>query len=194
MFSSFFAPIADENVPPDRSSLVAKWCEFAEDLEYAGPVFWQVKVGFTIKEYASKAGSCYLDFKRVLFEKFENNEPTPDAAVFFIPRTVATVSTVKEQMKVLRWLRKSYRLPKNHCASFGKATLILGLIEAHLKHSGERVPLDGGWVRTDTVTKGGSRVALGTIQHGLICAGPHYLEDDRSDLLGVFPLGVELGR
>jgi hypothetical protein len=196
--SSFFAPIADKDVPASVSGLVVKWRSYAEDLEYNGPVLWRVKAGFTMVEHAPKFGPCAFCFRDLLCEKYHNNDPTTNALVFFIPRLIATGCTFEEQMSVLLFHRESCGLPENHCASFGTATLISGLVMAHRNLLGENAPLNGLMVRTDTKFRGegGSRIALGFFwEYGGLTAfpGPCADEDHEGDL-GVFPLGIERDR
>ncbi|MDD2758471.1 MAG: hypothetical protein PHD72_03830 [Patescibacteria group bacterium] len=188
----FVISLADEEVPIAFIEARSKWRKLACDLGYTGPVLWAVKAGFTLKSHAPLAGPCYEKFSYLQDRELKNDEPTVDCLVFFIPRMVATKKNAEEQMLALAELREKYGLPVSHCASFGSAALVSGLILAHFKRTGERAPLNTDWVRTDTRHSGGDRLGLGDFgETGLGCDGDW--DGSRDDNLGVFPLGVELG-
>ncbi|MDD2758469.1 MAG: hypothetical protein PHD72_03820 [Patescibacteria group bacterium] len=190
--NTFFTHVDDKDAPAHLVGAVAKWRKLASDLGYTGPVLWAVKAGFTLKLHAPLAGPCYEKFSYLQDWELKNDEPTVDCLVFFIPRMVATKKNAEEQMQALVELREKYGLPASHCASFGSAALVAGLIMAHFKRTGERAPLNTDWVRTDTRYSVGSRLHLGGFDEaGLHC----YVtwDDHRYGSLGVFPLGVELG-
>lgn len=191
--STFFIALADKDVPAPHAVAVAQWRKLASDLGYDGPVVWQVKAGFTLKQHAPEAGPCYEKWAYLQDWKLKNDEPTSDCLVFFIPRIVGTSKNAKEQIEVLAELREKYTLPKKHLTSFGSASLVAGLILAHFKRKGERAPVNCDWVRTDTLGADGRRLSLGPFNEtGLDCSnGWHVNRDSR---LGVFPLGVALGQ
>ncbi len=192
----FFTAIDDRDVPAKFADAVAKWRKLASDLGYDGPVVWSVKAGFTLKQHAPAAGPCYEKWDYLQNWKLQNDEPTADSLVFFIPRIVGTSKNANEQKTALAELRRQYNLPTNHLTSFGSAALLAGLILANFKRKGERAPLNCCWVRTDTFHAGGFRLNLGDFDgQGLGCGSDWIWGDDRDDRLGVFPLGVEtLGR
>lgn len=189
--STFFTAISDKDAPAHLVSAVTNWRKLASDLGYTGPVLWVVKAGFTLKSHAPLAGPCYKKFGYLQDWELENDEPTADSTVFFIPRIIAMRKNAEEQKQALTELRAKYDLPENHLNSFGSAALVSGLILAHFKRTGERAPLNTEWVRTDTLHSGGDRLGLGDFdEHGLGCGG--WL-GGRHDGLGVVPLGVEMG-
>jgi hypothetical protein len=190
--NTFFTHVDDKDAPAHLVGAVAKWRKLASDLGHTGPVLWAVKAGFTLKTHAPLAGPCHEKFGYLQDCNLQNDEPTVDCMVFFIPRIVATEKNAQEQTQALAELRKEYGLPEHHCASFGSAALVSGLILAHFKRMGERTPLNTDLVRTDTLDSDGDRLGLGDFDgDGLYCSGRW--DDGRDGSLGVFPLGVELG-
>ncbi len=199
--STYFTHLADTEVGTalvERGSLeeeaqriVENWRKLASDLGYTGPIAWQVKAGFTLKQHAPKAGSCYEDFKYLQDWNFKD-EPTKDSIVFWIPRLApdSTSKTADEQLARLAEVREEYGLPTDHLTDFGSVSLIAGLILAEFKRSGDRVPANQDYVRTDTRRSGGCRLDLGGFGgHGLYCHG-RWWDGGRRSSLGVFPLGV----
>jgi len=172
------------------SYTVAMGRALADDLDYTGPVFWRVKVGFTLKSHTPLAGPCYEKFAYLQDWNLQNDESTADCMVFFIPRIIATGKNAGEQKQALVELRAKYGLPTKYLSSFGSAALVSGLILAHFKRTGERAPLNTKWVRTDTLSSDGGRLNLGGFDGiGLRCCSGHW-DDNRGGSLGVFPLGV----
>lgn len=190
--NTFFTAISDKDAPAHLAEAVTKWRKLASDLGgYTGPVLWVVKAGFTLKKHASLAGPCHEQFKYLQDWKLENDEPTVDSMVFFIPRVLATGKNDEEQKQALVELRAKYDLPANHCDSFGSAALVSGLILAHFKRTGERTPLFTEWVRTDTLYSDGDRLDLGEFDERGLYGGSYWNGFRRGGDLGVFPLGVE---
>lgn len=193
--NTFFTHISDKDAPAHLSETVVKWRKLASDLGYTGPVLWTIKAGFTLKKHAPLAGPCYQKFASLQGWELINDEPTADCLAFFIPRIVATGKSVEKQMQTLAELCREYGLPANHCASFGSAVLVSGLILAHFKRTGECVPLNKNWVRTDTLHPGGDggRLGFGVFgEAGLYCYD--CWDSSRFGDSGVFPLGVEMSR
>jgi hypothetical protein len=125
----------------------------------------------------------------------KDDEPTPSAIVFFIPRLLdnSTAKTVEEQKLILAETRQKYGLLEHHLASFGSAAMLTGLILAHFKRTVERTPVNCYWARTDTLREDGGRLDVGGFdEHGLRCNGWDW-GGSRDDVLGVFAMGVELG-
>jgi hypothetical protein len=190
--SIFFSPVSDKDLAEELCEVAAKWRRLAAELGYAGPIAWKVKAGFTLKQHAPKAGPCEQNFAYLQDWRLQNDEPTKDSIVFFIPRLLpgSTAKTVDEQRKLLSDLRARYDLPETHLASFGSAALLAGLILAHFKITGERVPQDQYWTRTDTLSSDDDRLSLGVFDEvGLNC-GSYSWGDNRNVLLGCFALGV----
>lgn len=190
--ADFIAPISDKDLAEDLREVAAKWRKLAAELGYAGPVAWKVKAGFTLKQHAPKFGPCVENFAYLQDWQLQNDEPTKDGIVFWIPRLLpgSTAKTADEQTKLLADLRQRYDLPETHLTGFGSAALLAGLILAHFKITGERVPLDRYWVRTDTLRAGGRRLDLGGfVADGLRC-GSYGWHDSARDYLGCFALGV----
>lgn len=199
----FFAPILDKDAPIDLSDVVTKWRTLASDLNYDGPVLWQVKAGFTLKKHAPLAGPCDRNFSYLQEWKLQDDEPTEDVSVFFIPHIVATSKkgVVEDQEGALDKLRVKYDLPEYHLISFGSAALLSGLILANYKltnyeFNDEWNIFTDDYVRTDTLNSDGRRLDLGFFfnRHGkvqLTCGNGYWLEYCVGQL-GAFPLGIEL--
>jgi hypothetical protein len=188
----FFSPVSDKDLAEDLRELAAKWRRLAAELGYAGPVAWKVRAGFTLKQHAPKAGPCIDNFAYLQDWQLRNDEATKGGIVFWIPRLLpgSTAKTANEQRALLADLRQRYDLPSTHLASFGSAALLAGLVLAHSKITGERVPLDRYWTRTDTLVADGARLSLGSFDgRGLYC-GRYNWDDDRRGILGCFALGV----
>lgn len=156
------------------------------------PVFYRVKAGFTLRHHAPKLGPCYQNFEYLQKWKFEDR-PTEDALVFWTPRVLnqSTSKNVYKQRVLLTETRKLYELPEHHLTSFGSPSLLACLILAHFKATGERVPLDKLWVRTDIFRPAGGRLDLGGFDssYGLDCYD--WGGKRQFDHLGVFALGME---
>ncbi len=203
--NTFFIYLSDEEavrwfvekeryVPAEAVRIVKEWRQIAASLGYTGPVAILVRAGFTLKTHAPVAGPCYEKFGYLQDWELKNDEPTPDALVFFVPRLVAnsTRKNKDEQLQLLAELRQAHSLPEHHLSNFGSAALVSGLILSHFKRIGERVPLDCNWVRTDTMRSDDWRLLLGYFgDSGLCCRDWYYNDDGRYDDLGCFALGVE---
>lgn len=190
--NTFFTAINDPDVPAKYADMVAKWRKLAMVLGYNGPVVWQVKLGFTFKHHAPKAGPCWQDWDYLQDWKLHYDASTIDSLVFFIPRIVGTNRSTQGQVELLATFRQQYDLPANHLTSFGSVALLAGLVLANFKRNGERVPLYSCRVRTDTFNAvDGTRLLLKFGESGLFCE-PHRGWDDKGyEYIGIFPLGVE---
>ena len=193
--NTFFVPLSDNEVLEKLSETTLNWRKLAVELAYTGPVVWKVKEGFTLKAHAPKAGPCYENFQYLLDWDIQNDEPTKDSLAFWVPRLVtgSKSNNVEGQIAILAELRQRFGLPDHHLSSFGSASLDSGLILAHFKRTGERTPLNGEWVRTNSLRADGSRLSLGDFgAGGLFCDDWHWHDDERAPDIGCFPLGVEL--
>ena len=193
--NTFFIPLSDHDVAEKLAETTLNWRKLAAELSYTGPVVWKVKEGFTLKAHAPKAGPCYENFQYLQDWNIRNDEPTKGSLAFWVPRLVtgSKSQNVEKQISILAELRQRFGLPEHHLASFGSASLDSGLILAHFKRIGERIPLKSEWARTDSLNSNGSRLDLGDFdEHGLYCGCWHW-NDDSNPSRGCFPLGVELG-
>lgn len=191
---TYFVPIADKDVPQKIAESVWKWRKLASDLGYTGPVCWRVRAGFTLKSHAPQAGPCYEKFGYLQDWQLQNDEATQSCVVFWIPRLVkdSVSKTVEEQMVLAKQVRTTYDLPAHHLTSFGSAALNSGAVLAHYKRTGERTPLNGLYVRTDTLHVDGSRLNVGYFDEtGLGC--DVWRDGERYGYLGFFPWGMEMG-
>jgi hypothetical protein len=196
--SECFNALTDEEVPADLRPTLAIWRgyagEFSGELSYDGPVAWRMPPDYTLKQSAPKSGPCREDFQYLQNWDF-NDEPTKGGIVFWIPRLIqgSKSKTAEGQMVLLAKLRNQLKLPKHHLTDFGSAAMVAGLILAHFKRTGERVPLNLDYVRTTARFSDGKLLNLGCFgESGL--RGGYWWRVDRDGRLGVFGLGVELGR
>lgn len=192
--SSYFTPILDSRLPKHLKTVAEKWRRLASSLSYFGPVAWKVKAGFTLKLHAPQAGPCVNNFANIQDRKFYD-KPTKDGFVFWIPRLLpeSIGKNMNQQVALLSELRLKYGLPEHHLSSFGTAALIAGLVLAHHKATGERVPFDFRWARTDTCSlrMDGRRIVLSFGTSGLHCSFWYWAEG-RDNEHGVFVLGLEI--
>lgn len=190
--STFFIPLKDGDVPQKHKPTIVKLRPEAtrQGIPVSTPLCYRVIKGFTLKTHAPRAGSCRENFQYLQSWNFED-KPTDDCLVFWIPRLVpeSTSKTVNEQMIHLAEFRNRLELPSHHCSSFGFVALLSGLILAHFKATGERVPLNGIWTRTDSCDADGNQLYLAWDSGELLC-GPWDWDDVRYDDICVFALGV----
>lgn len=190
--NSYVSVVEDMFIPESLQAVASKWHNLANDLGYRGPVLWQVRAGFTLRRHAPKVGPCYKDFIGLQDSGLTEDEPTEDGYVFWVPRLIGTtLKEVEPQCSLLVEMRKRYGLPERYLTGFGSAALIAGLIFEHFKLTGERVPLEKKYVRTDTFVSGGLRLGLGDFDcTGLGCGWG--FDANAADIVGVFPLGIEV--
>lgn len=171
---------------------VKAWREAAMKMGYTGPIAWLVKAGFTLKTDAPKAGPCYDNLNYLQGWGIQNDEPTVDSLVFWIPK-LAENSTGKNYQQMVShcgFLRDTYGLPANHCQSFGSISLLFALILGYYKLKGDRVPANFLYAASDSLHVHGYRLIAGHFyQRGLGC---HGWDDDADGHVGFFLLGVEL--
>ena len=193
--NTFFIPLSDHDVAEKLAETTLNWRKLAAELSYTGPVVWKVKEGFTLKAHAPKAGPCYENFQYLQDWNIRNDEPTKGSLAFWVPRLVtgSKSQNVEKQISILAELRQRFGLPEHHLASFGSASLDSGLILAHFKRTGERIPLKSEWARTDSLLSGDRRLNLGDFSvRGLFCFN-WFCDSHGNPSFGCFPLGVELG-
>lgn len=194
-YRTYFIPLKDKDVPKKHQPTLAKYRAQArrQKVPKSVPLCYKVRAGFTLKQHAPQVGPCYEGFQYLQNWGFPD-EPTKECLVFWIPRIVpgSVKKNVSEQMAHLAELRAQTKLPSHHLASFGSSALLAGLILAHFKVTGERVPLDDYWVRTDTCSADGSRLSLHWFEGSLRCGAWHW-GGERRARLAAFALGVELG-
>lgn len=190
----YLVPLTDAEVPPEHQVTLAKYRRLAAEhyVQSDVPLCYKVRAGFTLKKHAPLAGPCLEGFWYLQDWNFKD-EPTRDALVFWVPRLLkdSTSKAVDEQMQLLSALRQYLALSEHHLSSFGEISLVAGLILAHFKATGERLPLDGLYIRTDTCRADGNRLSLGRFdERGLFC-GLWLWAAEQNDDLGVFALGVD---
>ena len=188
-----FTFLSDAQVPTAYRSTLSKYRVEArlQGVADTTPLCYRVAKGFTLRGHAPKAGHCREDFRYLQNWDFVD-EPTQDCLAFWIPRLVpgSTGKTVNEQKIHLAEFRQCLELPPHYCSNFGTASLLSGLILAHYKATGEQVPLNGLWTRTDSCDADGFRLGLGWDPGGLGGDGWR-CDDGRYGHIGCFALGVE---
>lgn len=179
----------------EATRLVAAWRQLAIEHDYNGPILWDVRAGFTLKQHAPSYGPCHKNFSYLQGWRFED-VPTAEGLKFWIPRFLkdSRGKNKNNQLKLLAQVRDRFTLPDYQLTSFGEASLLAALILSHFKVSGERVPLGELWTRTDSLRTDGDRLILGGFDEaGFACA--HWDWGVREDGgLGCFLLGAALGR
>jgi len=160
--------------------------------EYKGSVLWQQPPMFTLKQSAPLTGHCWEDYDYLQDWNFED-VPTSNSLCFWKPRLLAdsTSKDVKKQMVMLTELRQQHKLPDHHLSSFGIVSQQVALILAHFRRTGERVPFNMDWIRTDALRADGGRLGLGDFDGDGLHCDDYDWDDGRNGHLGVFPLGVE---
>lgn len=202
-FLSFFTPLSDEGAvnalveagkydKARATAIVTAWRRLADEHGYNGQIAQRVKAGFTLKDHALKAGPCHKSFDHLRGWELRDDEPTKESIIFFIPRLVANSrnKNIKEQMTLLSDLRQRFNLPAHHLSSFGFIALLVGLIFAHFKRVGERIPLEGAWTHTDTFSFNCDHLFLGPFDESGL--GWHWGSGNSGSNIGCFALGVEV--
>lgn len=191
----YFFPLDDSEVPLQYQGYIPKYRKLSVELGYAGIIAWRVRAGFALKTHAFNAGPCYDDLSNLDNYELQNDEPTKSSFVFWIPRVISqsTGKSVRDQLALLSDLRKKFELPEQHLQNFGSAAILSGLILAHLKRTGERIPFNCAWVRSDTLLKleDDKRLCLGFFDNrNLFCC--YTVDDDcKVEDTGCFALGIE---
>ena len=189
----YFLPLTDAAVPQEHQLTIQKYRTLVTDwgVPATTTLCYMVRVGFTLKQHAPKAGPCYDDFRYLQGWNFQD-EPTQDSLVFWIPMLVpgSTSKTKAQQLQLLGELRSVHGLPSHHLTSFGSAALLAGLILAHHRATGEQVPDGGLWTRTDICRADGCRLRLSWDGDALYCV-IWIWGDERDGRIGGFALGVE---
>lgn len=191
---TYVTPLDHQEVPKQYQKNLISWRHYAMAVGYKGPLAWQVSRGFTLK-HAPLAGPCYKNLENTKTWEFQNNEPTSDSIVWWIPRLV-TDSTSKNisEMEALRTkLRQRFTLPEHHATRFGSAALLVALVLAHYQHTRERVPLKYFYTVTDTILESKNRVIVGNFQEnsGLRCYYCYRWEESAYNWVGFFLLGID---
>ena len=193
--NTFVTPLSDKEVMnqfPQFADRLAPWRKLASSLDYYGPVVWLVKEGFNLKKYSLFVGPCTMSLDYLKDWDFKDI-PTSNMLVFWVPRLApdSTSKTVAKREQYRNKLRAYYDMPENHCDRFGSIALLVALILAHFKRTGERVPLKGFFVLSDTLTTKGYRFFCGgySLWIGLLRCSDGLTKND--DDVGFFLLGVE---
>jgi hypothetical protein len=191
----YFTPITDADVPTEHQATLAKYRKLAEEHGVSADVSlcYRVRTGFTLKRHAPRAGRCHDDLQYIQNWHFKDT-PTKNCLVFWVPRLVedSTPKTLDQQRQLLLELRQRLELPEHHLSDFGEVSLVAGLVLAHSKITGERIPLEDMSARTDTRHADGRVLCLCPFGEGGLYCGLWYWSAGCYNI-GVFALGVELG-
>lgn len=187
-----FIPLADAEVPEEYLATLATYRRLAQEhgVPETTPLVWRVRSGFTLKSHAPKAGPCFEGFRYTQGWYFKD-EPTKDGLVFWVPRLLdgSTSRNPNQHLDLLVGTRRRLKLPNHHLTSFGSVALLAGLILAHLRATGERVPVGAYATRTDTYHFDGRHLLLRWEGSGLLYCSSWYPWGH--NLVGVYALGVE---
>ncbi len=140
--------------------------------------------------HAPKFGPCHENFQYLQGWDFED-KPTTDSVLFCPPRLVpdSMNKDVDKQMTLLTKLREKYGLPANFFNSFGEPSTLAGVVLANYNQTGERVPLNGLWARTNArLRDSGHRLRLRFGRDGLYC--DRWDWGDAFSVIGCLALGV----
>jgi hypothetical protein len=188
----YFTPLPDADVSEHHQATLAKYRRLAAEhgVPATTAVCYRVRAGFTLKTHAPKAGPCYCGFNYLQGWNFQD-DPTSESLAFWVPVILnfSTEKTVDRQIAYLAFLNDRLQLPAHHMSGFGQVALVAGLILAHFRATGKRVPRNILYVRTDTCDADGRRLDLHWDGAALRCGR---WDDDADYLLGAFALGVEL--
>lgn len=168
------------------------WKCSVDHFGYHGSPFWLARAGFTLKLHAPKLGPCHQDFHYLQSWDIEGDVPTTDSVVFCPPRLLPNSlgKSVDRQNALLAKLREKFGLPAYFFKSFGDPSTLSGIILTNYRQTGERVPFDKLYARTDARIRGGDRLSLGYfVRDGLLCAY-WYWDVDGDDDRGCFAPGV----
>src|SRR3989338_2612496 len=149
----YFIPVSDEDVPEQYKSTLVAYRKLAAEHGVAAntAVCYRVQAGFTLKSHAPKAAPCHDSYRYLQDWNFQD-KATSNSFVFWVPRIMndSTNKTTSQQITFLADLRTQLELPDYHMSGFGQVGLVAGLILAYFKATGERIPLNNCWARTDT--------------------------------------------
>lgn len=181
----------------EAGKLVEKCFRASVDhFNYHGSPFWRVRAGFTQKTHAPQLGPCYKGFEYLQDWNFEDGSIN-DSVLFCPPRLLpeSLEKSVDEQNTLLVGLRDKFELPTYFFKSFGAPSTLSGIILTNYNQTGEQVPLNKLWARTDAfIHDGDIRLYLGDFGRGGLSCGSWYWSDEGCSGLGCFALGeVGLG-
>jgi hypothetical protein len=160
--NTYVVPLSDNEVREQYQQFAEylnAWRKAAMEMDYRGPVAWKVKEGFTLLGHAPSAGHCRLDFTYLVGDLNpwkkrlpKDDKPTKNSVVFWIPRLAdeSTGKNIKKMEAHRAVLRQKFGLPEHHCDQFGSSGLLCGLIFAHFKRTGQKVPLKKLFAVSDT--------------------------------------------
>lgn len=202
IIKEFFIPVRDESdMPRHLAEKANNWHCFSEALGYSGPVAWLTKSGFDLIEHAplvveDENNKLIKRFMNFCDTKFKNDEPTAKSVVFFVPRIIAHRRNAEERKARQEYYRNKFNLPSHHLTASGSASLVGGLILAHLVHMDEIIPICEDTAYTDTMIQQDWRVIF-QAYYSCNSEGYHFVcsafPDDkhRGHGCGIFPIGIE---
>lgn len=155
-------------------------------------IFYKVSPGFDWQVNAPLIGPCYNDWKNASQWPLKNGATTFTSLVFWLPRLVpeSCAKNVNQKMNLLAAHKKIYRLPNWCLNNFGSASYNVLLILEYFHRTGQRVPTDYFWVRSDTLRAGGCRLFFGGFDKGGLRCDDWSWDDGAGGYLGCFPSGV----
>lgn len=175
--SDYFTPLDSNDIPRKYGDLPENAGLLAYQLEYPNhTILWRVRTGYTL-ERDPLAPDDDLDNPDL-----QDEPPTQDSIVLFIPRVVGHNLSGERQIAYLNSLFAKYNLPPVN--GFGSASLVLGLIRS----SEQKTDSSTGscWVRTDSTSARTVPIVLRSVGE-TIEYQDRKLDSSARDV-GVFPL------
>ncbi|MBD3310986.1 MAG: hypothetical protein GF349_00635 [Candidatus Magasanikbacteria bacterium] len=113
--------------------------------------------------------------------------------MFWVPRLAedSTDTTANSMKQHEEYLWQKHDLPETHCGRFGPVALLFGLILAHLRRTGERVPLNSRFACSNTLDPSGDRFIVGGFEGGYGLQYRLWGDGGRFNDVGFFLLGVD---
>jgi len=185
-----YVALGDDELSEELRRVARNFRRIPTVSDYDGLVVMFVRGGLNFKVDGRKAGPCQNGWQGLEKVKLSSDFRTKEALVFWKPRLVkgSFLKKPDEQKARLAEIRSGLELPDGFL-TFGDASLLAQLIHGHCALiSGERIPLNGDWARTDTYGEGGSICLGGHDEHGLDYN--QFPDDDQGEPIGVFPIGV----
>jgi len=200
--NTIVTPMADDDIPVELQEIAGKWRNLAVNCMYAGPIAWRVKAGFR-PDNDCMFGYFNPKSKAIHFSgRCFTCLPTVDGIYFWIPRLIRDCfnKTYTEQTHCLAELAKSYHLPEDHGYGIwpGDLSLVVALVLAHFKRSGDRIPGKGKFARLhtqhtvkDTLSRESYlRISVGDfVRDKKLSCISKFGDDDRDPDLSCFPVG-----
>lgn len=163
-----FQPFMESDLPPQHVQLGCQWRLINQTLGVADnvPVIYLVREGVDFKTVPS-LGPCHNDFRELLAGRLPR-EQSSRCLVFWVPRLLAgtEIMSYTDQVAEIERCRVQYDLPQHHLSGLREAWLVSGLILSHYEATGECLPHNGWFARTETGDMGIIKWRVGGFKKG----------------------------